>query len=95
MNIKNSKICLIGLGYVGLPLAIAFAKKFQVIGYDNNPFRIKELAKGYDRTFEVTNNLLNSVKKILLTHQISAIQKVVIYILLLYQLQLIKLIHLT
>ena len=63
MNIKNSKICLIGLGYVGLPLAIAFAKKFQVTGFDNNPFRIKELAKGYDRTFEVTNNLLNSVKK--------------------------------
>ena len=63
MNIKNSKICLIGLGYVGLPLAIAFAKKFQVIGYDNNPFRIKELAKSHDRTFEVTNDLLNSVKK--------------------------------
>ena len=63
MNIKNSKICLVGLGYVGLPLAIAFAKKFQVTGFDNNPFRIKELAKGYDRTFEVTNNLLNSVKK--------------------------------
>ena len=95
MNIKNSKICLIGLGYVGLPLAIAFAKKFQVIGYDNNPFRIKELAKSHDRTFEVTNDLLNSVKKILLTHQISSIQKVVIYILLPYQLQLTKLIHLT
>ena len=63
MNIKNKKICLIGLGYVGLPLAIAFAKKFEVTGYDNNPLRIKELKNGYDRTFQIEDDLLNSVKK--------------------------------
>ena len=95
MNIKNKKICLIGLGYVGLPLAIAFAKKFEVTAYDNNPLRIKELKNGYDRTFQIEDDLLNSVKKILLIHQTYRIQKVVIYILLPYQLQLIKLIVLT
>ena len=63
MNIKNKKICLIGLGYVGLPLAIAFAKKFEVTGYDNNPLRIKELKNGYDRTFQIEDDLLNPVKK--------------------------------
>ena len=63
MNIKNKKICLIGLGYVGLPLAIAFAKKFEVTGYDSSPLRIKELKNGYDRTFQIEDDLLNSVKK--------------------------------
>jgi UDP-N-acetyl-D-galactosamine dehydrogenase len=45
-------ICIIGLGYVGLPLAIEFAKKFKVIGFDINKNRVKELANGYDRTKE-------------------------------------------
>jgi UDP-N-acetyl-D-glucosamine/UDP-N-acetyl-D-galactosamine dehydrogenase len=59
---KNEKICLIGLGYVGLPLAVAFAKKYKVTGFDINEVRIKELEKGHDRTFEVEDKLLNSVK---------------------------------
>ena len=63
MNIKKKKICIIGLGYVGLPLAVAFSKKFKVIGYDNNPSRVKELKKNYDRTLQIKGNLLNSVKK--------------------------------
>jgi len=60
MNIKNKKICIVGLGYVGLPLAIAFSKKFKVIGYDSNPSRIKELKKGYDRTLQIEENQLKS-----------------------------------
>ena len=63
MNIKNKKICIIGLGYVGLPLAIAFSKKFNVTGYDSNPSRLKELQNGYDRMLEINEDLLNSVKK--------------------------------
>ena len=58
----KEKICLIGLGYVGLPLAVAFAEKFQVIGFDIDPLRIKELENGHDRTLEVEDDLLNSVK---------------------------------
>lgn len=46
-------IAIIGLGYVGLPLAVEFAKKYQVIGFDINPIRIKELQKAKDRTQEV------------------------------------------
>jgi len=59
---NNPKICLIGLGYVGLPLAVAFAEKFQVIGFDVNPLRIQELEDGHDRTLEIEDDLLNSVK---------------------------------
>ena len=40
---KNLKISIIGLGYVGLPLAIAFSKFFKVVGYDNNQNRIKSI----------------------------------------------------
>jgi UDP-N-acetyl-D-glucosamine/UDP-N-acetyl-D-galactosamine dehydrogenase len=59
---NNKKIALIGLGYVGLPLAVAFAEKFQVIGFDINPLRIQELKDGHDRTFEIEDDLLASVK---------------------------------
>jgi len=59
---KNKKICLIGLGYVGLPLAVAFAEKFQVVGFDISTMRIKELEDGYDKTLEIEDELLNSVK---------------------------------
>ena len=48
-----TKICVIGLGYVGLPLAISFAKKFDVVGYDVSEARIDELRAGVDRTDEV------------------------------------------
>ena len=53
MNLLNKKISIIGLGYVGLPLAVAFAKKFQVVGYDIDESRIKELVDGNDKTLEV------------------------------------------
>ena len=59
---NNKKICLVGLGYVGLPLAVAFAEKFQVIGFDVSPLRIKELKNGHDKTLEIDDKLLNSVK---------------------------------
>ena len=52
----NRKISVIGLGYVGLPVAIAFAKQSRVIGFDVDQSRIDELLDGYDRTGEVENN---------------------------------------
>lgn len=51
----TDKICIIGLGYVGLPLAHAFSKKFEVVGLDINQSRIDELNSGFDRTLELTN----------------------------------------
>jgi UDP-N-acetyl-D-galactosamine dehydrogenase len=52
MNVENSKIAIIGLGYVGLPLAIEFGKKYKVLGFDINNARIEELKSGKDRTNE-------------------------------------------
>ena len=51
---QSVKLGVIGLGYVGLPLAIEFAKKLPVIGYDINKDRIKKLQQGLDETNEVT-----------------------------------------
>lgn len=50
-----TKICVIGLGYVGLPLAHAFSEKYNVVGFDINKARVDELNTGYDRTQELTN----------------------------------------
>ncbi|MDD3724879.1 MAG: NAD(P)-binding domain-containing protein, partial [Bacteroidales bacterium] len=49
---KNPKIAIIGLGYVGLPLAIEFSKKYKVLGYDINKKRVEELQQGKDHTLE-------------------------------------------
>jgi len=46
---KRIKIAVIGLGYVGLPLAVEFAKKYEVIGFDINSKRVEELRKGIDK----------------------------------------------
>ncbi len=58
----NKKICLIGLGYVGLPLAHAFAKKYNVVGFDINQSRVDELNNNYDRTLELDKEQLLEVK---------------------------------
>ncbi len=57
----NYKIAIIGLGYVGLPLAVEFAKKYAVLGFDINNKRIDELNTGFDSTLEVSNKSLQSV----------------------------------
>ena len=59
----QKKIAIIGLGYVGLPLAISFAKKFKVVGFDVDELRIKELENGYDKTLEVENKTIVKAKK--------------------------------
>lgn len=58
---QNKKIAVIGLGYVGLPLAVEFAKKYAVVGFDINQKRIDELNAGNDFTLEVEEPLLKSV----------------------------------
>jgi UDP-N-acetyl-D-glucosamine/UDP-N-acetyl-D-galactosamine dehydrogenase len=78
---NNKKICLIGLGYVGLPLAVAFSEKFQVIGFDINRSRIEELKNYHDRTLEIDHDLLASVKNnITYTSNIKDAQDCNIYI---------------
>ena len=60
MNISDRKICVIGLGYVGLPLARLFSTKFKTIGYDFNQSRVAALMSGHDATLEVSDELLQS-----------------------------------
>ncbi|PWB13332.1 Vi polysaccharide biosynthesis UDP-N-acetylglucosamine C-6 dehydrogenase TviB [Acinetobacter sp. AM] len=61
MQLSDLKIAIIGLGYVGLPLAVEFGKKYPVIGFDINQHRIDELRNGQDHTLEVsTEELQNS-----------------------------------
>jgi UDP-N-acetyl-D-galactosamine dehydrogenase len=60
---ENIKIAIIGLGYVGLPLARLFATKYAVVGFDINSNRVEELKKGTDSTLEVEEEILQSVLK--------------------------------
>ena len=55
---KNHKICVIGLGYVGLPLARLFSTKFETVGFDMNQSRVDALMAGHDATLEVSDELL-------------------------------------
>lgn len=55
---KEIKICVIGLGYVGLPLARLFSTKYKTVGFDMNPRRVETLMKGHDTTLEVSDELL-------------------------------------
>jgi UDP-N-acetyl-D-galactosamine dehydrogenase len=64
MNTEKYKIAIIGLGYVGLPLAVEFSKFYKVIGYDINAERINELNENYDRTLECDKLTLESQKNI-------------------------------
>jgi len=57
---KNKKICIIGLGYVGLPLAEVMARKYQIVGFDINSTRISELKAGEDKTNELSSEMLKS-----------------------------------
>jgi UDP-N-acetyl-D-galactosamine dehydrogenase len=59
-----NKIAIIGLGYVGLPLARLFATKYDVVGFDINHARIEELRNGHDSTLEVENSALKAVLKL-------------------------------
>lgn len=62
--LKNVRICVIGLGYVGLPLARLFSSKYYTIGFDSNERRVASLMRGQDETLEVSNEeLLSSVQK--------------------------------
>lgn len=63
ISMPVKKICIIGLGYVGLPLAVEFGKKFQAVGFDINQKRVDELNDGKDATLEIEEDLLKSVLK--------------------------------
>ena len=80
--IKESEISIavIGLGYVGLPLAVEFSKKFPVVGFDLNTDRINELKRGKDRTGEINPSELKQMENLLFSSKHSAIKDANIYI---------------
>ena len=65
---KKIKLAIIGLGYVGLPLALEFAKKRKVIGFDINKNRIKDLSNGFDKNLEFNKKELKSSKQLKFTN---------------------------
>lgn len=66
---NSKRIAIIGLGYVGLPLACAFAKKYDVIGFDINKTRINELSNNVDKTREVTSEYLKNTSRLTFTSE--------------------------
>jgi UDP-N-acetyl-D-galactosamine dehydrogenase len=73
-------IAVIGLGYVGLPLALAFSKQYQVIGYDLDNARVDALKKGEDATLETAEEDLNAATNLILTNDLALIAAATIYI---------------
>ena len=68
INFKKIKIGVLGLGYVGLPLAVEFSKKFRTFGFDTNTIRVKQLKNGKDETREVLKKDLIKANKLIFTN---------------------------
>lgn len=80
MNLSNRTIAVIGLGYVGLPLAVEFGKKRPVIGFDIKTERIAELKVGHDHTLETSEGDLSEAKYLVFTDDFNDLRKAQIYI---------------
>jgi UDP-N-acetyl-D-galactosamine dehydrogenase len=79
-NLRNLNVGIIGLGYVGLPLAVEFGKRFQTVGFDIKPDRIDELRKGVDSTLEVSSEELGEATKLSFTSSLDELRKCRVYI---------------
>ncbi len=79
-KVVKSKIAVIGLGYVGLPLAVEFGKKFKTIGFDINTGRVEELKQGYDRTLEVDSEELAEANQLTYSCDVEALKGCDFYI---------------
>jgi len=77
---SSIRIAIIGLGYVGLPLAAEFGKQYDTVGFDINEKRIDELKKGHDRTLETDSNDLKAAKRLLFTTSLEDIRTCNFYI---------------
>ena len=80
MKLNEQKIAIVGLGYVGLPLALEFGKKTKVVGFDINTNRINELKKGIDNTKESNESDFLLAKKLSFTYKLNQIKDCNIYI---------------
>jgi UDP-N-acetyl-D-galactosamine dehydrogenase len=80
ISLEKVKICVVGLGYVGLPLAVEFGKKISTTGFDLNGGRIQELREGKDSTLEVESEELLEARSLHYTSDIAEIQDCNVYI---------------
>jgi len=80
MNLKDAKICIIGLGYVGLPLAVEFGKFRETVGFDINQKRVDDLNFFIDSTLEVTADEIKSSDKLTISSDIDKIKNSNVYI---------------
>ena len=80
LDIKNQKIAIIGLGYVGLPLAVEFGKKRPVLGFDINASRINELTQGKDSTLEVGSKDLGAANHLSFSNDANLLNGCAIFI---------------
>lgn len=80
LNINDTRIGIIGLGYVGLPLAVEFGKKYKTIGFDINKGRLDELANGHDSTLEVHDDELLEAKFLTYSNQVEQLATCNVYI---------------
>tara|TARA_Y100001968_G_C19352508_1_gene715425 strand:- start:9 stop:1304 length:1296 start_codon:yes stop_codon:yes gene_type:complete len=76
----EEKIAIIGIGYVGLPLAVEFSKKYKVVGFDLDKKRVEELISGYDRTNEISKEDLLNAEKLKFVYSEKSIADANIYI---------------
>jgi len=79
-NTNNIKIAIVGLGYVGLPLLIEFAKKFETIGFDKNKSKINELNNNIDQTGELSKSQIKKLKKLNITNKPQDLKKTEVFI---------------
>ena len=77
---SENNIAIIGLGYVGLPLAVEFGKKYTTIGFDISESRIEELKNGIDRTLEIDSNLLKSATQLKFSGNVDDLKNADIFI---------------
>src|ERR1700751_2590108 len=80
LRLRNCSSAVVGLGYVGLPLAVEFGKHFETIGFDVNPQRIAQLRKGRDRTLEVGRAELRAAQRLSFTTDLQRLRRCRVFI---------------
>ena len=80
VSLRKCRIGVVGLGYVGLPLAVEFGKHYETVGFDIKPERIAELSKGRDSTLEVSRAELKASHRLSFTSELAALRKCRVFI---------------
>ena len=80
LRLRKCRIGVVGLGYVGLPLAVEFGKHFETIGFDVNPQRVAQLRKGRDSTLEVSPEELRAAQQLTFTTDLEGLRRCRVFI---------------